>query len=157
MPAPSITVVNDVDASISNWDCGTVQANFDGPILEIKIWNNRGGSNALSDLKDVSITTLDIDGGASTDVVAGKWVQVNVPEIDGDLTTWTAIGGTTTKQLRADGLLPADGAVIRGVANDGTYSNAKTNYCTLRLKVHVPLNAQPGGKTWKTRLNGYYV
>ena len=157
MPAPSITVVNDVDAAISNWDCGTVQANFDSPILEIKIWNNRGGSNALSDLKDVSITTLDIDGGASTDVVAGKWVQVNAPEIDGDLTTWTAIGGTTTKQLRADGLLASDGAVIRGVANDGTYANSKVNYCTLRLKAHVPLNAQPGGKTWKTRLNGYYV
>lgn len=157
MSAPSITIVNDSDVTVASWDCGTVQANSDSAILTILVWNNRGGSAALSDLKDASITTLDIDGGSSSDVVAGHWVQVNVPGIDGDMTTWTSIGGATVKYLRADSLTSADGNVIRGVANDGTVANGKANYCTCRLKAHVPLNATPGTKTWKTRLNGYYV
>jgi putative cofactor-binding repeat protein len=157
MAAPSITIVNDSDITVASWDCGTVQANSDSTILTILVWNNRGGSTALSDLKDVSITTLDIDGGSSSDVVAGKWVQANVPKVDGNNTTWTAIGGTTVKYLRADALAAADGNVIRGIANDGTFTNAKSNYCTCRLKAHVPLNATPGTKVWKTRINGYYV
>ena len=157
MAAPSITIVNDSDATIANWDVGTVQANTDSNILKAIIWNNRGGGVALSDLRDVTITALDIDGGASTDVVAGKWTQVNVPNIDGNETTWTAIGGATTKSLRADGLSAADGPIIKGTANDGSLATSKVNYCTIRLKEHVPLNANPGTKNWKMRLNGYYT
>lgn len=157
MAAPNITIVNDSDITVASWDCGTVQANSDSAILTIRVWNNRGGSTALSDLKDASITTLDIDGGSSSDVVAGKWVQVNVPNLDGNTTTWTAVGGSTVKFIRADSLTSADGNVIRGTANDGTVVNSAANYATCRLKAHVPLNATPGTKTWKTRLNGYYV
>ena len=157
MAAPSITIVNDADVTVASWDSGTVQANTDSAILKIHIWNNRGGSSALSDLKDASITTLDIDGGSSSDVVAGKWVQVNCACVDGSETVWQAVGGTTVKFIRADSLNASDGYVIRGTTNDGTFSNSKANYSTCRLKVHVPLNATPGTKTWKTRLNGYYV
>lgn len=157
MAAPSISIVNDSDIAVTGWDCGTVQANSDSAILTLKIWNNRGGSTAISDLKDVSITTLDVDGGSSSDVVSGKWVQVNAQYVDGSTSVWTAIGGTTLKYLRADNLVAADGFVIRGIANDGTFANSKSNYCTCRLKAHVPLNATPGTKTWKTRINGYYV
>ena len=157
MAAPSITIVNEFDTTIASWDCGTVQANTDSGILTMTIWNNRGGGTATSDLKDVSITALDVDGGSTTDVVAGKWTQVNVPAVDGNSTTWTAVGGSTTKMLRADGLASSDGSVIRGTVNDGSLASSKPNYVTCRLKVHVPLNAQPGTKDWKMRLNGYYV
>lgn len=157
MAAPSITIVNDSDQTVANWDAGTVQANNDSAVLTILIWNNRGGGSALSDLKECTITSLDIDGGASSDTVAGKWVQVNVPSIDGNQTTWTQIGGATTKNLRADGVQAADGFIIKGTTNDGSKANAKPNYCTARLKIHVPLNANPGTKSFKMRINGYYV
>lgn len=156
--APRITIINDTGAIVASWNCGTVQASNYSSILTIKVWNNKGGSTAVSDLKDASITTVDIDGGQSSDVVAGQWVQVNVPKMDGRDDVWTQIGGSKTKSIRADGLGSAVGNVIRGDANDGadTEVNAK-NYATCRLKVHVPLNATPGTKMWKTRLNGYYV
>lgn len=157
MSAPIITIVNDADMTIANWDCGTVQANNDSAILTVRIWNNKGQSSAVSDLKDASLTTLDIDGGVSSDVVSGKWVYVNAPQVDGNESTWTQVGGATLKYIRADGLNSSDGYTIRGTANDGNLTNSKANYATCRLKVHVPLNATPGVKTWKTRLNGYYV
>ena len=157
MAAPIITIVNNADVTVATWDCGTVQANNDSSILEISIWNNRGGNVAVSDLRDASLTTLDIDGGSSSDIVAGKWVQVNVPAMDGNNNTWTAIGGSTIKYLRADSLNSSAGYVINGTANDGIKANSSANVCTARLKVHVPLNAMPGSRTWKTRLNGSYV
>lgn len=157
MSAPIITILNDSEVTVASWDAGTVQADHDSSVLTLRVWNNKGGSTAVSDLKDVSITTLDTDGGTSTDVVVGKWVRVNVPALDGSSTSWTSIGGATVKNVRADGLTSAAGYVIRGTTNDGTLTGATPNYATIRLKVHVPLNATPGTKVWKTRLNGYYV
>lgn len=155
MAAPIITIWNTDGQQVASWDCGTVQANNYSAVLSLKIWNNKSGASDVSDLQGVSITTLDIDGGSSSDVVAGKWVQVNVPAMDGE-NVWSSIGGTTVKSLRADALSGDSGYIIRGTQNDGT-SNATTNYCTVNLKAHVPLNATPGTKTWKTRINGYYV
>lgn len=159
MAAPSITVVDDADVTVSNHDFGIVQANNDSGVVTCLIWNNRGGATALSDLRDVSITSLDTDGGSSSDVVSGKWVNVNVPIMDGNETTWTQVGGITQKYLRADGLTSSSGNVIQGTVNDGNKATAasKTNYCTVRIKVHVPLNATPGTKNFKMRINGYYV
>ena len=134
MAAPVITVEkNDTGTTVASWDAGTVQANNDSDIFTIVIWNNKGNTtSAVSDLKDASITTLDMDGGTSSDVVAGKWVQINVPAIDGTDTTvatnWSAIGGATMKYIRADGLPASAGSVIRGTTNDGNSEISLTSH-----------------------------
>ena len=154
---PSITVVDDTDVTVVNHDFGTVQATKESSILTCLIWNNKGGGTALSDLRDVNITSLDTDGGSTSDVVVQQWVQVNVPALDGATNVWTKIGGTTKKSLRADGYTCSNG--ISGATNDGnkTTTSSKINYCTVRLKVVVPLNAMPGTKNFKIRINGYYT
>ena len=108
---------------------------------------------------DVSITSLDVDGGASSDIVAGKWVRINCPTVDGNASTWTQVGGSTVKFLRAVGVAAADGNIIKGTVNDGIANTigSKVNYTEINIKVHVPLNAVPGTKSWKMRLTGYYV
>lgn len=158
MAAPSITVVNTSDRTVVNWDAGICQANNDSGVLTILVWNNRGGGEALSDLNDCNITSLDVDGGSTSDVVAGKWVRVNCPVVDGNSTTWTQVGGDTVKYFRADGITASEN-VLSGAINDGNKSTAasKKNYSTLNLKVHVPLNATPGMKSYKMRINGYYI
>ena len=160
MAAPSITVVNaSTNTTQTNWSVGVVKANNDSSVLQILIWNNKGGSNALSDLRDVTITSLDTDGGAASDPVANKWLKVNAPEMQEVASAWTAVGGTTTKMIRADGLASTDGNVIKGTANDGNASTAasKANYATINLKVSVPISATPNTYNFKTRINGYYV
>ena len=160
MASPSISVVNaSTDTSVANVDFGTVQANNDSVVVPVRIWNNRGGAAALSDFRDVSITSLDVDGGASSDIVAGKWVRINCPTVDGNASTWTQVGGSTVKFLRAVGVAAADGNIIKGTVNDGIANTigSKVNYTEINIKVHVPLNAVPGSKAWKMRLTGYYV
>lgn len=155
--APSITVVDTNDRTLSNWDVGVIQANNESAVLSIIVWNNRSGSLAVSDLREANITALDVDGRAITDVVSDKWVRVNVPSVDGDATTFTPVGGTTAKGLRADGLLSTDGFTIKGTANDGTLANSKANYCTCNLKARVPAGASAGIRDWKMRINGYFT
>ena len=160
MAAPSITVVNaSTNATQTNWSVGVVKANNDSSTLQILIWNNRGGSTTLADLRDASITSLDTDGGAASDPVANKWLKVNAPNMTEVASAWTAVGGTTTKMIRADGLSSSDGNVIKGTANDGNASTAasKANYATINLKVSVPISATPNTYNFKTRINGYYV
>ena len=52
MAAPSITVVDTSDRTVTTWDNGTVQAQNYSAVLSIRVWNNRGGAVTLSDLKD---------------------------------------------------------------------------------------------------------
>ena len=159
MAAPSITVVNAAtNTTIPNWSVGVVKANNSSTVLSIQIWNNRGGSTDLADLRDASITSLDIDGGNSSDPVANKWLHVNVPEMDG-ASSWTPVGGTSTKFIRGDSVTATEGNIIKGTANDGNASTtaSKVNYTTVNLRVDVPVNATPNTYNFKTRINGYYV
>ena len=159
MAAPSITVVNDAtNTTITNWSVGIVKANQSSNVLAIQIWNNRGGSTALSDLRDASITALDINGGNTSDPVANLWLHVNVPTMDGP-STWTAVGGTTTKFIRGESISATQGNIISGVANDGNAATqaSQGNYTKVNLRVDVPINATPNTYNFKTRINGYYI
>lgn len=157
MAAPSLTVVDTSDRTVTSWDNGVVQANQESNILEVIIWNNRGGETSIADLKDANITALDIDGRAITEVVLGRWTKVNVPILDNSENVWTPIGGTTAKMIRADGLTDNDGFTIKGLANDGTLNNSKENYCRVRLKTQVPAGISAGVRDWKIRINGYFT
>ena len=44
--------------------------------------------------------------------------------------------------------------IVNTIANT---IGSKVNYTEINIKVHVPLNAVPGTKSWKMRLTGYYV
>ena len=119
---------------VGTYDWGTIKAQTPTPVLTIQVWNNKNGKDDVSDLKEPQIEVLDSNGlTADTDVPKFKWVQVNIPSVDGNNSTWTPIGGTTTKMIRADGLASTDGNVIKGTANDGNASTAasKANGNTL--------------------------
>ena len=150
MAAPSITIMDESDKSVTNWDAGVVQASNESAVFSIYVWNNRNGSTAISDLKDVTITALDIDGSSN---------GVNVPKVDGNVSTWTPVGGSDGKHLQAEAVTAASDFTIKGTVNDGNKNttSSKQNYCKVNLKVVVPVNATPGTKTYKIRVNGYYV
>jgi hypothetical protein len=73
--------------------------------------------------------------------------------------SWTGVGGTTTKFIRGDTVTATEGNIIKGTANDGNASTtaSKVNYTTVNLRVDVPVNATPNTYNFKTRINGYYV
>lgn len=157
MAGPSIALYNSADSAIvSTWSVGTVQAQVASTVLTVNIWNNKGGSTAVSDLKDCSVTVLDSNGSTSDeDVAKNKWVQINVPSIDGNSTTYTAIGGATTKAIRANSGVSDN--TIKGDTNNGVSANSGANVATVNFRIMAPINSDPGNKTFKIRLTGYYT
>ena len=101
---PVITLYDITNTTVvTTWDVGVVQAQIPSASLTINIWNNKGQSAAVSDLKECNVTVLDSSGDtANDDVARDKWIQINEPSVDGNTTTWTQIGGSTTKDIKAN-------------------------------------------------------
>ena len=151
------------------WDIGTVRAQEPSNVLEVNLWNNKGGNVLVSDLKDAYISVLDYDADtAKGDVAKNKWVQIYVPSVDGPVNEeiddynneyyndkWTAIGGDTIKYLRANGIT-SDEYIISGEQNDGDMTNSSNNVCSFKLRIFAPPNSTAGQKLFKVKLNAYY-
>lgn len=154
---PQIAVYNSTDSGIiSLWDLGTVKAQVISPVLCVYVWNNRGGSTTVSDLKDCWVTCMDADGDtANDDVAKDGWIQVNVPSIDGDEDTYTRIGGALGKDVRA--MAGVSGNYIAGTANDGTLANSQPNYAQLNFRCMAPPNSNPGEKFFRILIKGYFT
>jgi len=154
---PQIALYNATNTDLlSTWEIGTLKAQVPSDVLVCNIWNNKGGSVAVSDLKEAYLMVLDATGDtANEDVARDRWIQVNEPSIDGGTDTWTPIGGTVGKDIRANGGVTENS--ISGRANDGIAANSPMNVCTIYLRAVAPPNSNPGDKGFKVRLNGYFT
>lgn len=160
---PVITLLgSDQTTAVSAWHVGTVKSQQDSDILEVNIWNNKGeATNAVSNIQDATITTLASDGTSTGELVTNTWVQVRVNNaVDtSSNAVYTKIGGDTTAALAYMGATGDDltNGIIKGTTNDGTAANSAVNYCNVKLKVNVPMNATAGSQSFKVRVQGYYV
>lgn len=142
---------------VGSKDFGTIRSQVPSEILTINVWNNHGGTEDVSDLREPEIEVLDTNGlTATTDVPRDKWVQVNVPSIDGDEATYTAIGGEVKKKLRANNNVSTE-YVIKGTSNNGDPILSASNVATVNIRLVAPMNSVPGPKSFKIRLVGYYT
>lgn len=154
---PQVSIYDSTNSElVSTWELGTLKAQKPSDVLTLNIWNNKGGVVTVSDLKETYIMVLDAVGDtANDDVARDKWVQINVPSIDGDTETWTPIGGTVGKDLKANSGVV--GNTISGIANDGIAANSLENVCTVNLKVVAPANSNVGNHYFKIRLIASYT
>ena len=142
---------------------GQVKAGNESAEYEVEVWNNKGGSTAVSDVIEATVTTTDASGGNTGDVVTGKYMNLNVNgENSGGTLTWTAIGGTTKAPIRAAAYTSADdsggGGKFDGTVPTGTVEADATNNCgIMKFKIVLPNNSTSGKKTGKIRFEGYYV
>ena len=155
---PKITLYDSNNtAPVGTHDFGNIKAQVPSNVLAINIWNNKDGQDAVSDLREPEIEVLDINGlTADTDVPRDKWVQVNVPAIDGDDTTFVAIGGDVTKKIRANNNVSTE-YIIKGTPNTGDPVLNPENVCSVKFRLVAPINSTPGNKAFKIRIVGYYT
>lgn len=125
---------------ISSWEIGTVDAGSTSPDITFLIWNNRAGVTLVSDMTSCTITTKDSAGGDTGELVVDKWIQVRVDTMSEG--TFTAIGGTVAKSIKAGGT--AGAGTIEGAINDGTMVGAPNNFAQVTLHA-VPLATATAG------------
>lgn len=154
---PQISIYDATNTYLVNtWDVGTLKAQKPSDVLTINIWNNKGGITSVSDLKEVSFMVLDGTGDtANGDVAKDQWVQINVPSVDGNSDIWTPIGGSITKDIKANSGMTE--YTISGSANDGNAANSPQNVATINLRIVAPANSNPGDKSFRARIVGYFT
>lgn len=156
MAAPVVSFYSrDNTTQVTLWDIGTIDAGtVSDPPFGLLVWNNRGGTSAVSDMENTTITTKDTAGGNTGDLVTNTWIEVRVDSLSES--TFSAIGGTVTRPLRAtDGTVAA--GVIKGTANDGTKTNAIANFSEVSLRANVPGTATAGLYEFLVRISYQYV
>jgi hypothetical protein len=147
MTAPSVSWYDrPATSALPNWSIGVVDAGTVSADMGITIWNNKGGSTALSDMQNCTITTKDAAGGNTGELVLNKWVEVKVDSLSE--TTFSAIGGVGTHPIQAKNQAAG---IISGAVNDGTRANAIGNYAEITVHANVPSNASAGTVNFKLR------
>ncbi|MBU7316163.1 hypothetical protein [Paenibacillus oleatilyticus] len=135
---------------------GQIDAGNTSPDTTVLIWNNRGGTSAVADATNCSITTKDVSGGnggtdasnITNEVVFKKFVEVRVDTMSE--TTFTPVGGVTTKAIKAGGSAPA--GTIKGSINDGTKTNAKDNFAQVTTHIKIDPLATAGNVDFLMRI-----
>ncbi|MFF2889467.1 hypothetical protein [Paenibacillus sp. NPDC057967] len=131
----------------TEWPIGVVDAGGVSRSTTFLIWNNKGKGTDLSDMTNCTITTKDVLGGNTGEVVVNKWIEARVDSLNE--TTFTPVGGTIVKLVQAGGA--AGAGRIKGTANDGSLG-AVTNYAKVTLQANVPATATAGNFTFLTRV-----
>lgn len=163
MAQPVVSFFNaDSSAAVERWDIGEVDANTESPTLNVVVWNNKGGAEVVSDMQDVSVTCLDGTGGDTAKMIVERWMKAMIDTTadlgtDGVTKKFTAIGGVDSRPVRAQGLIAADGNLIKGTANDGLMASSLTNHAKATFKVGVPLNAPAGKHDFRIRIQYFYT
>lgn len=143
----------DNSSQVTQWDIGTVDAGSTSTAKEILIWNNRGGTTAVSDMTNTTITTKDNAGGNTGELVLNTWIESKV--ISKSEAQHFPMGGTVVRDLKAQDTGVANG-VIKGLANDGSIS-AVSNFCHVSLRANVPPTATAGLVNFLTRVSYQYI
>ncbi|KGP82425.1 MULTISPECIES: hypothetical protein [unclassified Paenibacillus] len=157
MPAPIVSwYTSDNSSQVTQWDIGTVDAGSLSTTFTVLIWNNRGGSTAVSDMQNCTLTTKDSSGGNTGELVTNTWIEVKVDSLSES--SFTAVGGTVTKDIRAT-KSDTPAKTIKGPANDGNVNTANTtaNFSKVTLRANVPPTATAGLVTFLTRVSYQYV
>lgn len=121
--------------SSSGVDFGDIDPGDVSTPIELHLWNNKGGSSDVADMEYVRIGSVTKNGYTSGDTIPnGKDVvedlYTQVKSITNSETSYTAIGGTTTKTLaNIKGVkLPAPGVPSGTGTTDVNGHMAEANY-----------------------------
>lgn len=154
MPKPVIYWYDATNTTqLTRWDIGTVDAGSTSKETTFLIWNNRGGTTALSDIHDCTITTKDAAGGNLGELITNTWIEVRVDSMNEF--NFAKVGGDTTKPVTAENAQPN---FIMGLANDGNMATTATKQCFAKvtLRANIPATATAGNVSFLTRLAYQY-
>ncbi len=115
------------------------------------IWNNRGDKEKdATDAETCTLTTKDMAGGGSGELVTQKWIWARVDTMGGSGSVFSEIGDTVTVPVKAGGDAPA--GTIKGTKNDGTKENSARNFAQVTLHAKPLITATAGNVNFLLRL-----
>ena len=155
MSAPNLSWFDgENEAPVTSWELGIVDAGSVSPDYNFLLWNNRNGSEEVSDMVNCSITIKNDSGGNTGALVEDRWIEVRVDSMGES--TFTPIGGEIDKEIEAGGPNTEGNQTISGTINDGSL-NAEDNFCELTMHANVDGLASAGSVDFLVRVSYQYV
>lgn len=77
MPLAPIVSFWDKEANLqlSSWEVGVIRSTGESGVLELRIWNNKGGSDIATDMQEVSLTIVDGMNQKAEQVARHGWLK----------------------------------------------------------------------------------
>jgi hypothetical protein len=134
---------SDVNLTGSQWNVGTVKAGETSETLELRIWNNKGGSQLCAMMQEVDLFILDGNNQKVQPIVKDGWLFGKCVSLNPSGTAIAlndvnklAIGSSSFPSLRQ----------IDGAINDGL-NTAVGNYTDIDLFFSIPAATPTSGVT----------
>lgn len=104
MPSPLITVTDAGSATISSLSYNNVDSGSNSGIITVLVWNNKGGSQVISDAVQATITTKTFNGQDTGDTVQNGQEIVTYTMLNTQCTSqgdvsYTPVGGPITAPI----------------------------------------------------------
>lgn len=141
-----------VDLSISGWSVGQVKADESSDVLELRVWNNKGGAELASTMQDCELFILDSSDAKIEPIVTEGWLQGKCISL-GD-TTFKSLDDTEILNIGSSELSDYQ---IGGATNDGGEAGNSENYSDIDLRFDVPFGATHGDKNFSIAVKYFFV
>lgn len=163
MATPIEPVVNlfnkDTNVEIDNTtniiDFGEVKAGDKSPVITLQLWNNKGGDQIASTMRDTELFILDKNEAKTEPIVTDGWLHVKCNS-GGDV-AFSRLNDVNTKKLTAAGLTEGE---IEGIINDGVDANSTTNFAEFEVYAQIidnVLSATHGEKPFYLAVRYYFT
>lgn len=135
-----------VDLSVDGWDVGTVKADTESEVLQLRVWNNKGGEELASTMQECELFILDANEVRLQPIVTEGWLKGRCTSLGG--ANFTTIDDTVVLNIGSSESNNQDFEIF-GDINDGTEEDVR-NFADVDLKFEVPFGATHGEK-------GFYI
>lgn len=141
------------DLTQTGWDVGVVKADSESDVLELRVWNNKGGTELASTMQECELYILDENEVKLQPIVTEGWLKGKCVSL-GD-TDFKTINDTEVLNIGSANSNTQDFEIF-GDPNDGTEENT-ANYADVDLKFSVPFGATHGDKHFFIAVKYFFV
>lgn len=152
------TLVEYNNVNIINF--GELKAGDKSTVKNLRLWNNKGGTEDASTMRDVEIMVLDKNNAKLEPIVKDGWLHLKCLTNDAPDNADTALTDTVTLKVKAGGMTTA--GEIGGAINDGNPLTVATkkNFADMELYVQIinnVLTATHGDKPFSLAVRYFFT
>ena len=152
------TLVEYNDVNIINF--GELKAGDKSAVKNLRLWNNKGGTQDASTMRDVTVMVFDKNNATAEPIVKDGWLHLKCLTNDAPDNADTALTDTVTLKVKAGGMTTA--GEIGGAINDGNPATVATkkNFADMELYVKIinnVLTATHGDKPFSLAIRYFFT
>jgi len=140
---------------------GELKAGDRSAVKNLRLWNNKGGTEDASTMKDVTVMVFDKNSAKAEPIVMEGWLHLKCLTNDAPNNVVTTLTDTVSLMIKSGGMATA--GEIGGAINDGNPATVATkkNFADMELYVEITgdavLTATHGDKPFSLAVRYFFT